>query len=295
MPIQKNQLVIYHADCHDGIASAWVASLVFGDDADYHAGRYGEQIPDAKDKDVYILDFSYSREQYRKILDEAKSVILIDHHASAAERLADMPGTSFDMNHSGCVLAWKYFFPALPVPQTLAYIEDYDLRTERYEDTCAFIFNIKSYPQNHRSWDPFLRLEGDALQGFISEGKAIERYHMTEAQQAIKYGARPFLFDKRQGFAINASRAFADTVAAIILKENADTFVMIWRADEHGSIACSVRSSGKCSARVIAERFGGGGHCHASMFSVGSLREFCEAFPEIACQENSTRCLSCRD
>ena len=53
--------------------------------------------------------------------------MLIDHHKTAAEDLANVPGCHFDTTRSGAVLAWQHFHPGAPVPEILLYVEDRDL------------------------------------------------------------------------------------------------------------------------------------------------------------------------
>jgi len=55
-------LVIYHANCMDGVAAAWVAMNALVEPAEFIAAQYGQEPPDVLSKDVYILDFSYKRD-----------------------------------------------------------------------------------------------------------------------------------------------------------------------------------------------------------------------------------------
>ena len=63
--MSKN-IVIYHASCADGFASAYAAWKRFGGEAEYiscqyntHMHKTGEGLPDMSGADVYILDFSF--------------------------------------------------------------------------------------------------------------------------------------------------------------------------------------------------------------------------------------------
>ena len=60
--LNKKVLIIYHKNCNDGFGSALVAWKVFGENADYYATTHSMKPPDVTNKDVYILDFSYSKE-----------------------------------------------------------------------------------------------------------------------------------------------------------------------------------------------------------------------------------------
>ena len=102
-------LVIYHANCTDGFGAAYAAWKLLGDRATYYAAKYGEAPPDVKDKCVVVLDFSYDNATTKRLIADAKSFLVIDHHKSAMIELHDVTCTHFDMNHSGAMLSWKFF------------------------------------------------------------------------------------------------------------------------------------------------------------------------------------------
>lgn len=55
-------LCIYHGNCADGFAGAWVVRRALGEDrVDFYPGVYQEPPPDVTDRDVIIVDFSYKR------------------------------------------------------------------------------------------------------------------------------------------------------------------------------------------------------------------------------------------
>jgi oligoribonuclease NrnB/cAMP/cGMP phosphodiesterase (DHH superfamily) len=151
-------LVIYHAGCPDGVGAALVAYLKFGENALYYPGVYQQPFPIVEaieaGGDIYCLDFSYPRDVLVKASDdhvmmrvlpgwamagvmpkgaERPNIYLIDHHKTAEAALKDLdyPGIhiTFDMEHSGAVLAYRHFFPShFPshplVPEMLLYLED---------------------------------------------------------------------------------------------------------------------------------------------------------------------------
>ena len=120
-------LVIYHKGCTDGFGSAWAAWKLLGDRAEYHAAKYGEPPPDVKGKNVVVLDFAYDNATTKQLISEAKSFLIIDHHKTAMTNLHDIACAHFDMNHSGAMLAWKFFHPSKEPPRLIKLIEDRDL------------------------------------------------------------------------------------------------------------------------------------------------------------------------
>lgn len=79
-------LVIYHANCTDGFGAAFAAWLKLGDEAEYLPMEYGRSVganlPMFDGREVYILDFSFSKPDMEDIFAEAKRVVWLDHHAS---------------------------------------------------------------------------------------------------------------------------------------------------------------------------------------------------------------------
>ena len=120
-------VVIYHADCTDGFGSAYSAWKLLGNRAEYHACKHGFPPPSVKNKVVAILDFSFNNSTTKKMIEDADSLIIIDHHKSAIVELHDISETRFDMARSGAMLAWDFFHPGKEPPKFISYIEDRDL------------------------------------------------------------------------------------------------------------------------------------------------------------------------
>ena len=119
----------------------------------------------------------------------AKSIIVVDHHKSAAEYLGRFKpfhagieedtrrdyGTPllgwntahamanaqngpsiaccFNMNKSGAMLAWDHYFPGQEPPQLLRHSEDRDLWLFKLEGTREIQANLFSSPYDFEVWD----------------------------------------------------------------------------------------------------------------------------------------------
>lgn len=145
--------ILYHRDM-DGYASAYAAlSNLRINDYDHsflHAQRlkqharqlpkvdevklisvqYSEPFPDIElgpDVDIYILDFSYSREILLGIQTQVRSLTVIDHHKSAQPQLEGLDFAVFDTSKAACVLAFEYFFPGMEVPEPIMLLGRYDI------------------------------------------------------------------------------------------------------------------------------------------------------------------------
>ena len=82
--MNKYEVIVYHADCHDGFGAATVAykhliekyGIDYANTVDFHAAHYGSKLPNIKGKHVLILDFSYDNDVMKYI--QEKGYIAID-------------------------------------------------------------------------------------------------------------------------------------------------------------------------------------------------------------------------
>jgi len=86
-----NPICIYHGNCADGFGAAWAVRKALPD-CDFHAGIYQNAPPDVAKRDVILVDFSYKRDVLREMAKTARSILILDHHKSAAD---DLPGEIF--------------------------------------------------------------------------------------------------------------------------------------------------------------------------------------------------------
>ena len=145
--------VIYHHPCTDGFGAAFTVWNYFQNkesrsediNIEFIPAGYGSTKPELVGKNVLIVDYSYPADIMSEIIQEANSVLIIDHHQTAQKALSsiDPQYCIFDMNHSGAILSWRfmsglYSFSKkegwifnkdsdLEPPLLLRYIEDRDL------------------------------------------------------------------------------------------------------------------------------------------------------------------------
>lgn len=85
-------LCIYHGNCADGFGAAWAVRRALGEEnVEFHPGVYQKPPPDVAARDVLLVDFSYKRPVLEKMAESARSILILDHHKSAAEDLAGLP------------------------------------------------------------------------------------------------------------------------------------------------------------------------------------------------------------
>ena len=84
----RPDICIYHGNCADGFTAAWAVWRMFGDDVEFVPGVYGHEPPDVAGKHVLMVDFSFKRAVLETMATSAKSIVILDHHKTAAEDLA---------------------------------------------------------------------------------------------------------------------------------------------------------------------------------------------------------------
>lgn len=293
---QRAAVVIYHADCNDGFTAAWVFHKWYESQykhVDYISASYGEDIPDSeltKNRDVYILDFSYKPDLLIKLADNSNSVTLLDHHKTAKEDWekalvnwyeesdgqATIPSNldiHFDMSKSGAGLAWERFritdeYQRTPV--MVLHAQDYDLWKFEHPNTKAYIARIALEAREFEVWDKLYDwLEHDGPQSytsFIAEGTILELAFEKQCWDIILAGAKEITIGKFTGLGVNAPAMFASRIGNI-LANRSGTFGATWFEDSKGVTRFSLRSNGAFDVSAIAKEYGGGGHKNASGFS----------------------------
>lgn len=282
-------LVVYHGPgCLDGMGAAWCMYQLFKEDAEYVVGRYqSEDKIDFADRDVYLVDFSYKRDELEeRVLPFANNVYLIDHHKTALDELWDLPfgrDNFFLCNstteHSGARLAWDFVTERMglniSIPPIIAHIEDRDLWKFTHPDTKAITAALFSHELDFRSIDNFMCLEkGKDMEELAYEGRALLRAHDKDCQVLLKIARRTMFLEPPTGEPgehcividmVNAPPMYSSDIGNLIALENGlgGTY---YDSEKHREF--SLRSVGDIDVSAIAKMFGGGGHKNAAGFKV---------------------------
>lgn len=290
-------VVIYHANCVDGFASAWAFKVLkekdYPEGVEYIAKAYGEYCPDVIGNiDVYVLDFSFPREVITKLAEGCKGkVLVLDHHKTAQEIFAgwiDHPDNLswvFDMERSGCGITWDHFADSRgyhgdeqtkPRPALIQYIEDRDLwRFALWQSKYvnAFInaqdttFNDYSYASDRLSVN---------LTECVLIGTYLSDQHQKICEEICRDSRRTIISNglgqSWKGLASNCTPQFRSEVGDLLAKQSG-TYGATYHSTNDGSVKWSIRSIGDYDVSQIAKLFGGGGHKNASGFKVSLGQE----------------------
>lgn len=279
--MMKAPIVISHGHCVDGFTAAWIiqrALLVRHPmPAEVIFAEYNDPAPDVTGRDVYIVDFSYSRGDLERMHDQAERLVVLDHHATAATALAGLPYCVFDKNESGAALAWRYMHGNSHVPDLVRYVRDYDLWRFELPDSKAVHAWIGTQFFNFANWDemsrelslPELRSRiVYAGESVLASSERVIENHIEKASE-IDLGGITFL-------ACNATTQRSG-IGGVLCRCSPSGAAAIWFLNADGSVHWSLRAdkTKRVDVRFIAEQFdGGGGHPTAAGFKLSWAAHF---------------------
>lgn len=273
-------VIIYHkikqdVNCPDGIAAAWVASrtLILFNPAIIGC-IHGEEAPNLSQyNNVYIVDFSFSRQVLTKWKEQGKKIILIDHHITAFKELEDfsLHVKQFDMNECGATLAWKYFFSNKSMPVFLEYVRDRDLWNHQLEYT-EEVNAAMSYLQcDFNKFDWLATLTLDQLLGYLvpigTKQLAPKRKCIADALERIEWGTVagynniPFVQVNKD------EETLVSDICAAMYKQFPEALFVACKTDTSWSLR-SNKHGNNTNVGAIAKSMGGGGHHCASGFEI---------------------------
>ena len=272
MSTEKPYVCIYHGNCADGFAAAWVVREVLGENVvAFYPGVYGEPPPRdlIKGKIVYIVDFSYKRAIIEEMAEIANTILILDHHKTAQEDLvAPLPSrvsVVFDMERSGAMLTWDYFYPTILPPMLLLHIEDRDLWRFNLHKTREIQAAVFSYPYDFKVWDKLM--EADLME-LAKEGEAIERKHFKDINELLKVCTGPLVIGGYVVDCANLPYTMASDAGHILASKEHNAFGATYY-DTPLHRVFSLRSTDEgIDVSKIAKFYGGGGHRNAAGFKV---------------------------
>lgn len=261
-----NTIVLYHAKCPDGFASAWAAWKKLGDSAEYQPCRYGDPTPDVTGKIVYIVDFSFPRHVLLDMAEKAQHVTLLDHHKTAE---ADLKGLEhpkleihFDMNKSGATLTWYHFFGDEPC-WLVQYAEDRDLWRHALPGSLEVNSYLQALPHNFEKFSEVFEGGQEAAKVAGVGCLTWVRYYVNSTKK-LSYPMRFLGHDNIP--VVNAPfTAISEVVGEL---SEGHPFAMGWHVREDGKIVYSLRSRGDFDVSALAKTCGGGGHKNAAGFTL---------------------------
>lgn len=259
-------IILYHNHCTDGFGAAWAAYKKFGLKAEYIGVAYGKEFPlKLEGKNVYILDFCYSKEAIKNLLKITKSLVVIDHHITNKEAVEIVPKHIFDATkHSGAYLTWKYFHPGKKVPKLLEYVEGVDLWKWNLPHAPELYIYLRHCEKNFKIWNKLAKDWENSRERkkYVKEGAAMLKIQNQIIKDSVHH-AQTAIFNGYKTLVSN-SQAFIDDIADALIKK-VPPIAIVW-SQKRSKIKVRLNSNGKVDVAKLAEKFGGGGHKASAAF-----------------------------
>lgn len=268
----EQPLIIYHGHCPDGFGGAYAAWKKFGDQAQYIPLSHGKHIPvEVAGREVYLIDFSFPKETMDRLLAEAASLTVLDHHEGVADVVQAIPNHVYDPNRSGASIAWAYFHPDQPLPQLLAHVEDDDLFRFAIPDTRAVITYISAHPFTFEAWDGYAATLDDTAtrETLLTTARAYAEYFELLANMAVE-SAKLVSFEGHEVYFANAHplKPMKSLVGNLLAKKRGP-FALVVSSHPEG-YGVSIRGDGSVDVAAIAAKYGGNGHPSSAGFAISA-------------------------
>lgn len=265
--------ILYHNNCPDGFASAFVFYLKYKNNCQYIPVNYNDtKIYEIIDEllpsdNVIMVDVSFDEQILIEIKKKVHDFILLDHHPIAKELSKKHSFVIFNKTFSGCVLAHNYLSNNYlfennnknEIPLLLKVVQARDLH-QNLKDAFEILQVLDSIPYDFKSWELFNERLNDDKESIISEGSYM-KYRIDALCFKLTESASPITMGGYNGLSVNAPVELGDQIG-IMLAQNAD-FGFTWFVNKIGKVRASWRSH-KIDVSKLAEKYNGGGHDFSS-------------------------------
>jgi hypothetical protein len=293
--IKNFDAIIYHGPCSDGTGGLWCACHYSSIKTRYACKAGTNPTGDYTDMNVIFVDICPKIEYLLELVKIAKNVVILDHHKSSEQMIMDNSELlssitnlkiEFDMEKSGCQMAWDYFFDSEPRPFFIDYIGDRDLwswklpNSKEINSALWELGYIDSYDLTKLTG--LLENTESKIENLKSMGESIECCNKRQIDVCVSNALESkFQFEDktyRIWLAGNINPVLrSDLGNALCSKSFKDgtmpDFSACWQFEPKSDewwISLRGVSSRSPDLSVIASKFGGGGHSMASGFTIKS-------------------------
>lgn len=306
----SRKVVMYHAGCVDGFCSAMLLKMYFDTLGGVHAFEgdfyipmhYGMPIPKDQLKetdDVYLVDFSFKREQMLELAKFVNFVTVIDHHKTAEEELKNLTTDAtdpiisvfFDSERSGAKLTedwiearkkakammWKNGVGRLPpandCSKLVAYVQDRDLWLHKLPYTKEVSAHLQMQELDFTVWQTLYESFEKNFDFIVETGSTILTTFKVQANISVSH-AQDIEFPTGAGHRlvkiVNTTVHHSD-IGNMLCQQHDIPFSVTWFQRSDFKFVYSLRSIGDFDVSAIAKAYGGGGHKNAAGFVSDSL------------------------
>ena len=283
MTQSQQPLCLYHGSCLDGFGAAWAVNYALHGDVELVPCTYGEDPPSTAGRDVLMVDFAYKWPVMERIGKEAHSLLVLDHHVSAQDDLepidighpdyinyaryaaAQQVGAVFDMARSGAGIAWDTLVGETR-PLLLNYVEDRDLWRFALPHSREVHAGLASWPLDLAEWSHIIRGGQAAIVALGLDGVALERKARADIAMLLPIVRRRMVIG---GYDVPvANMPITMTSDAGALMAVGEPFAACYWDTPNGRVFSLRSNPDGLDVSKVAVLLGGGGHPHASGFTM---------------------------
>ena len=261
---------MYHGGCPDGFGGAYSAWKKLGDHAEYHPVSYSKPVPEnLASARIYFIDCCYKQDVMDKIVAEAHSLTILDHHTGTQAVVESMPEHVFDNDRSGAMIAWNYFNPDVPAPKLLEYIQDDDLFLFKLPDTRPVLAYVLIRPFTFEEWEVLVQeLEDpESREVFLNRARIYGEYFELLGE----FAAEHVKLVEFEGYEVTFATAHPmkpmKSLVGNLLAKKHPPFSLVATAHPEG-YGISIRGDGSVDVSAIARKYGGNGHHDSAGFAI---------------------------
>lgn len=283
-------VIFYHANCMDGWLSAVMARAALGECCLFEAREYQKELSNetleaCAGRTVFILDFSFPKEDLFAICRMASRVYVIDHHKTFAENLGRDPAERFtiragegdgsmtlhyDPVECGASLTSKLGLLPQDVfsSELIAYVRDRDLWQWKLQDSHEVSEYLAAVPKTYADWHALgMRFDSSILQ-IVETGSVLLN---VKKQNVDRRCAKAFwlVIGGHNVPVVNSMDDQSEIGHRLCELYPHAAFGAIYYAENTTGLKWSLRgrSSDDFDVSEIAKKFGGGGHKKAAGFN----------------------------
>lgn len=274
----EDLVCVYHDQCNDGLVSAYCVRERYPNARFYPASYETTDIPSVNSDDVVlIVDFSFGPDDLKKLADQCRGVVVLDHHKAAIEQLEGFKHPKvemvLDVDRAGAMLTWDVLHDPSQqkeVPPIVAHSNDYDLWEFKIPGTQEFVRYMYSRPYEISSCDEVGFTAGQArIDAAISKGRVLTEDDERQTQQIIDTCTRIINVGEHR-FPIpvvNAPRHLTSLIGNMLAKDY--WFAMVYVDNQDGrKIRFNSVEESSIECDKLAGLFNGGGHRKSAGCSV---------------------------
>jgi uncharacterized protein len=264
--------VLYHANCPDGFLAAFTCWLALNEPTEYIPCSYGKDpgLDQIENSIVYMVDFSFPREEIIRLAKRNKRVFVFDHHKTAEENLKNLNKELsnvqivFDQSRCGSMITYNQLIGINQAPPIYHYVQDRDLWQWKLRNSREVNAALSIKPQDFEYYKEYLlQAHPDDL---AQEGEIVIKVNNQKIEKILNNA----FFTKVGDYiipVINSPVLQSELGEALNLKYTDYPFSGVYYTIDFTDY-WSLRSKGDFDVSEVGRQYGGGGHKNAAGFKV---------------------------